>query len=154
MESSFDQQALSKNHAMISSSLCLKLLMTFTVIVIGILGTWSLTVKMVTCCRHVKKTLHEFHQSFIQWLRPINDWKDLTDQECENLHTEADDFWITLNGWNSSQNFIPTQIANIFGRSLKDSPQDLHFLIRQSPTSKQRRLRNSDDVASASASSE
>ena len=67
------EQALSRSHAMISSSLCLKLLMTFTVIVIGILGTWSLTVKMVTCCRHVKKTLHEFHQSFIQWLRPIND---------------------------------------------------------------------------------
>ena len=33
----------------------------------------------------------------------INDWKDLTDQECENLNTEADDLWITLNGWNSSQ---------------------------------------------------
>ena len=86
------EQALSRFHAMIGSSSCLKLLMTFTVIVIGILGTWSLTVKLVTCCRHVKKTLHEFHQSFIQWLRPINDWKDLTDQECENLHTEADDF--------------------------------------------------------------
>ena len=95
-------QALYRFSAMTDSSQYLKLLMTFTVIVIGILGTWSLTVKMLACHRHCRQTLHVLVQSFLQWLRPINDWKDLTDQECENLHTEADDFRITLNGWESS----------------------------------------------------
>ena len=52
------EQVPSIFYAMISSSLYLKLLMTFTVMAIGVLGTWSLTVKMLACHRH--QALHEF----------------------------------------------------------------------------------------------